>query len=142
MIDSGNFNFSFSGLKTAVLYAVKKNPKIMRQQQLKAAFCAEFQQAVIDVLISKTLQAAEKYRPRTVMLAGGVSANRELRAQMKNAIAIKLPKTAYQIPSNEYSLDNAAMIAIAAYYRWKRTAKRNKSLGWRKLNPDANLKIN
>jgi len=60
MINSNNLNFSFSGLKTAVLYVVRDNPKILKSQALKAALCAEFQQAVIDVLANKNNKSGEK----------------------------------------------------------------------------------
>ncbi|HCP08364.1 MAG TPA: tRNA (adenosine(37)-N6)-threonylcarbamoyltransferase complex transferase subunit TsaD, partial [Candidatus Moranbacteria bacterium] len=69
MINSKDLNFSFSGLKTAVLYAVKKNPKILEDENLISSLSAEFQQSVIDVLIAKTLKAAEIYKPKTIMLA-------------------------------------------------------------------------
>lgn len=141
MINSNNLNFSFSGLKTAVLYGVKKNPNYKLQI---ANYCYEFQQAVIDVLIFKTLKAAKIYRPKTIMLAGGVSANKELRIQLGKAIKKNIPITDYKLPITDYSIDNAAMIAAAGYYRWKfMTAdQRKKSLNsWKILQPDANLKL-
>jgi N6-L-threonylcarbamoyladenine synthase len=144
MINSKNFAFSFSGLKTAVLYMVKKNPEILLDKKLVADLCAEFQQAVLDVLIAKTLSAAQKYHPQTILLAGGVSANQELRRQLGKAIKNNLPDTKYQIPDTKYSLDNAAMIAAAGFFRWqkmddkKRQAAQNE---WQALQPNANLKI-
>lgn len=151
MINSNNLNFSFSGLKTAVLYAVKKfqgstlkNKKVEPWRNYIAEMCYEFQQAVIDVLISKTLRAAKKYNPKTILLAGGVSANKELRKQMKKAIKINFPNTRYQIPDTKYSIDNAAMIAIAGYYQWKNmTADQKKKAmnNWKTLQADANLKL-
>lgn len=143
MINSANFAFSFSGLKTAVLYAVKKNPKILKDQALLAGICAEFQQAVVDVLVAKTLKAAEKYRPSTIMLAGGVSANRQLRDQLGKAVK-KLKNTDYRIPALEYSVDNAAMLAAAGHFRWKNLSVRGRSQAmhnWKKLKTDANLKL-
>lgn len=141
MINSNNLNFSFSGLKTAVLYGVKKNPNYKLQI---ANYCYEFQQAVIDVLISKTLKAAKIYQPKTIMLAGGVSANIELRNQLRNNLRRYYPNTIYKIPDTKYSIDNAAMIAVAGYYRWKfmSAAQRKKSLNnWKTLQPDANLRL-
>jgi N6-L-threonylcarbamoyladenine synthase len=153
MINSNNFNFSFSGLKTAVLYKVKtlqatRLPATGTVGQvnykLKTELCHEFQQAVIDVLIHKTMQAAKKYNPKTIMLAGGVSANLELRSQLGNTVKKELPMTDYRLPMTDYSIDNASMIASAAYYRWKNlTAVQKKKAfhNWKNLEPDANMKI-
>ena len=78
MINSGDFDFSFSGLKTAVLYTLQKmTPAQIKKQTPTIA--AEFQQAVIDVLIAKTMAAAKKYNVKTIILAGGVAANQALR---------------------------------------------------------------
>lgn len=156
MINSKNFDFSFSGLKTAVLYAVKKfqgkkfqgstlkNKKIEPWKNYITAMCHEFQQAVIDVLVSKTIKAAKKYNPKTIMLAGGVSANQELRKQLGKSIKSNLQNTSYQLPDTRYSIDNAAMIAAAGYFRWKKMSKnkKNKSFNnWKTLQADANLKL-
>ncbi|MFA5926310.1 MAG: tRNA (adenosine(37)-N6)-threonylcarbamoyltransferase complex transferase subunit TsaD [Parcubacteria group bacterium] len=141
MIKADNLNFSFSGLKTAVLYTVRDNPKILKDKKLSRELCAEFQQAVIDVLVHKTLKAARKYKPKTVILGGGVSANKELRKQLGKAIKDALPKTKYQMPDAGYSLDNAAMIATLGYYKFN-LAKNRKIFesSWRKMEADANLK--
>ncbi len=142
MIKSDTFNFSFSGLKTAVLYLVKKNEKLLKNKAFVSAVCQEFQQSVCDVLISKTIRSAKKYNPKTIMLAGGVSANAELRRQLGEAIKKDLPDTIYCIPETKYSIDNAVMIAIAASFRYKlkkntRVLKNN----WKKLETNANLKL-
>jgi N6-L-threonylcarbamoyladenine synthase len=139
MIKSQDLNFSFSGLKTAVLYSVKKNPAYKSQI---ADYCREFQQAVIDVLVAKTLVAAKKYRPKTISLAGGVSANKELRKQLGIAIKDNLPLVNYQIPNIDYSLDNATMIAVAGYYRWKKTKNKKGLLdAWKNLEANPNLEL-
>jgi N6-L-threonylcarbamoyladenine synthase len=142
MINSGILNFSFSGLKTAVLYIVRDNPKILKSKELKAALCAEFQQAVIDVLVGKTLKAAKKYKPKSILLGGGVSANKELRAQLGEAIKKSFPNTKYHLPDTRYSLDNAAMIAVAGYFQYK-LAKNEKKFenNWKNLEADAGLKL-
>ena len=143
MIKSDNFNFSFSGLKTAVLYLAKKNEKLLKNKDFVSAVCQEFQQAVCDVLISKTIRAAKKYNPKTIMLAGGVSANSELRRQLGEAIKKDLPDTAYRIPETKYSIDNAAMIAIAASFRYKFKKGTHKlKNNWKNLETNANLKLN
>ena len=151
MINSNNLNFSFSGLKTAVLYAVKKfqgstlkNKKVEPWKNYTTEMCYEFQQAVIDVLISKTIKAAKKYNPKTIMLAGGVSANRELRKQMEKAVKNNCPNSLFIIPDSKYCIDNAAMIAAAGYFRWQNMspAQRKKSFNnWKILQADANLKL-
>ncbi|HLN19209.1 MAG TPA: tRNA (adenosine(37)-N6)-threonylcarbamoyltransferase complex transferase subunit TsaD [Patescibacteria group bacterium] len=140
MINSNNFNFSFSGLKTAVLYETKKHPQLAKNQKYITAVCQEFQQAVIDVLICKTLAAAKKYKPKTICLAGGVSANNELRKQLEVEIKRNLPNTKYQIPDTKYSIDNAAMIATAAYFRYQKEKNKKESpFSWKKIQADANL---
>lgn len=144
MINKNNFDFSFSGLKTAVLYTVKKNPQILKNKKLISQLCAEFQQAVIDVLIHKTLKAAQKYDPKTILLAGGVSANQELRKQLGIGIKKKLKNALYIIPDTLYCIDNAAMIAVAGYFRWQKmsSSQKNKALkNWAKIKTDANLKL-
>lgn len=142
MINSNNLNFSFSGLKTAVLYTVKKNPEILKDKNLSAALCAEFQQAVIDVLVSKTLRAAKEYKPKAILLGGGVSANEELRKQLGESISKNTPKTEYKIPDVKYSLDNAAMIAIAGYFQYESAKNKQKFLtNWKNLEADAGLPL-
>ncbi len=133
MINSKDYDFSFSGLKTALLYELKKNPNYKLQIP---NYCAEFQQAVIDVLISKTIKAAKEYKVKTVMLSGGVSANIELRKQMKKAINI-LDNVKFKMPDLKYTTDNAPMIATAGYYK----AKRKKFTPWKKLKVDCNAEL-
>ncbi len=142
MLDHKDFNFSFSGLKTAVLYLAKKNEEKLKDSHFIQTVAHEFQQAVIDVLVGKTIEAAKKYHPKTIMLAGGVSANQELRRQLGEAIGKNLPRAIYQMPDIKYSMDNASMIASAAYFRWQ-AMKDKKGLqnNWRKLPADAGLKL-
>jgi len=145
MLHKKNFDFSFSGLKTAVLYETKKNPALLKDKKYLAEVCHEFQQAAIDVLVAKTIKAAQQFKPKTILLAGGVSANIELRKQLGEAILKFLPSTSYKIPSLELTGDNAAMIAAAAAFRWQKMsdAQKKKTLtNWRTLQPEANLKLN
>src|SRR5947207_5303304 len=108
MLDSENF--SFSGLKTAVRYLL---PKL--RGDFLADLCASFQQAVIEVLVRKTMAAAQKYNVDLVTVSGGVSCNQELRRQLGNACA----RDGFEFKSAEAWLctDNAAMIAFAAFLR-------------------------
>lgn len=144
MLNKPGFNFSFSGLKTAVLYETKKNEKLLKDKKYIASVCHEFQQAAVDVLIHKTLKAAEKYGPKTILLAGGVSANTELRKQLGQAVKEFIPDTCYMIPDTSLTGDNAAMIASAAAFRWQNMneAQKKKAFSnWKTLQPDANLKM-
>ncbi len=142
MIKSKDFNFSFSGLKTAVLYLVKNNPDKARKENFSEEVAYEFQQATIDVLIDKTLKAVRKHSPQTVMLAGGVSVNEELRTQMEKAVAENFPEVGFRLPEIKFAMDNAAMIASAGAFRWKNSqGKKEFSSGWKNLEADANLKI-
>ena len=125
------FDFSFSGLKTAVLYQVKKEKKLSPKYVNNMA--ASFQQAVIDVLIHKTAEAARKYNVKSVMIAGGVAANSKLRREMKEKI--KEMKIDFYAPEPEFCADNAAMIAAAACFRNKKEGN------WIKINANANLKL-
>ncbi|MCX6779004.1 MAG: tRNA (adenosine(37)-N6)-threonylcarbamoyltransferase complex transferase subunit TsaD, partial [Candidatus Magasanikbacteria bacterium] len=85
MMDSPDFDFSFSGLKTAVLYHHQKNLNSPED------ICASFQQAALDVLITKTIKAAKKYKVKTILTGGGVAANQSLQKQLKNAIQKEIP---------------------------------------------------
>jgi N6-L-threonylcarbamoyladenine synthase len=145
MIHSKDLNFSFSGLKTAVLYELrgkfpKKNsrwgravPTFCRDgvkefffgnipRKAKITFATEFQQAVVDVLVKKTLKAIELYKPKTIALGGGVSANDHLRETLSKKIPGIL------LPEKQLTGDNAAMIAVAAYFTQKKKAS---SASWR-----------
>ena len=142
MLKSANFNFSFSGLKTAVLYATKKNPENLKDQIYISEMCYEFQEAVTDVLIAKTIRAAKKYSIKTVLLAGGVSANRSLREKLERSVSENLLNTSCLVPELSYSLDNAAMIAMAGYYRFE-NLKDKKSLEktWQDMETSASFKM-
>ena len=118
MIRANNFDFSFSGLKTAVLYLVRglrDSPQSLGTVPI-SDICASFQQAAIDVLVSKTIRAAKKYKTKTIMLSGGVAANQELRKQLKNEIEKNLPNANFHVPPIEFCCDNAAMIAAVAAF--------------------------
>lgn len=113
MLHSGNFNFSYSGLKTAVLYLIRDLGGTLSEQQ-KANIAASFQDAAIDVLIRKTETAALEHQPKALLLSGGVSANKLLRERMQT-LGEQLDLPVF-IPDLIYTGDNAAMIAGAAYF--------------------------
>jgi N6-L-threonylcarbamoyladenine synthase len=134
MLNSSNFDFSFSGLKTALRYALEEDKNWKKRIP---EYCYEYQQAIIDVLLHKTIKAAKKYNVKTVMLAGGVVANKELRRQFEERMKQDLPDTAYKIPDTLYTTDNAAMVATAGYYK----AMAGKFTLWKELNTICNKKI-
>lgn len=132
MINSGDFDFSFSGLKTALLYKIQKDKDWKNKIP---EYCYEFERAVVETLISKTIKAARKYKVKTIMLAGGVSANSALRQDF--FAAAKKENLICQIPPLEYTTDNAAMIAAAGYFR----AKHKDFTPWKKIKVDCNLEL-
>lgn len=115
MLDSGDHNFSFSGLKTSVRYQLVKLPAI--SDEVRGDLCASFQRAVVEVLVKKTMRAARECGVKLVTLSGGVSCNAELRTQMDDACNRAGIKLLTAVP--ELCTDNAAMIAFAAALRLK-----------------------
>ncbi|WP_126993604.1 tRNA (adenosine(37)-N6)-threonylcarbamoyltransferase complex transferase subunit TsaD [Thermosipho globiformans] len=115
MMDSKNYNFSFSGLKTAVLYTVQKFDK---DNIPKEDIAASFQKAVVDILLKKTFKAAKNSNVNTIVLAGGVAANSYLRKKAQELSEKQNIKVL--IPPLEFCTDNAAMIAMAGYKLYKK----------------------
>ena len=113
MLDSGNHNFSFSGLKTSVRYQIAKLAAI--SDNIRDDLCASFQRAAVEVLVKKTLRAARESGAKLVTVSGGVSCNRELREQMSDACHRAGIKLLTAVP--ELCTDNAAMIAFAGSLR-------------------------
>jgi N6-L-threonylcarbamoyladenine synthase len=133
MIFQKNYDFSFSGLKTAVLYNYRKQkPKTRKSKRYIQEMCKEVQQAVIDVLIKKTVRAAKEYNIKTIILGGGVSANEELRKQFKSQW-----KGNFLIPERKFSTDNAVMTAITGYHNYLQGKIKKPE----KIKADANLRI-
>ena len=124
MLNSPDFDFSFSGLKTAALYRVnnlksaKGRPTLGWNNKTRATLAADFEQAVIDVLLAKSVKAIEKYLPQALIIAGGVSANQPLRKQFTEHLTKYYPKIKLLLPELKLSLDNATMIAVAGYLRF------------------------
>lgn len=144
MLHSGDFDFSFSGLKTAVLYTVKKHPEKIGDTSFQNEICHEFQEAVIDVLAAKTKTALERYQPKSFVIAGGVSANTALRSRLQNMLDSYFPNTRFLTPEFAYSLDNAAMIASAASFRWDALSREQQETAkndWQNLSADAGLTL-
>ncbi len=114
-LEKGSLDFSFSGIKSGVLNHL--NSLAMKGEAFHAAdIAAGFQEAVVEVLVSKTLEAAARTRMKTVALAGGVAANSRLREAL--AEACEAEGLTLNIPEFRYCTDNAAMIGCAGYYRY------------------------
>lgn len=125
-LKDNEFDFSFSGIKTSVLYFLrdidysnKKNDKLLFD------ICASFQETMVKTLFDKTLKAAKKYKVKNIAISGGVSANSGLRERFCGLI-----EKGYKIyfPDTEYSTDNAAMIGLTGYYKYK--FSENKKYYW------------
>lgn len=129
MMEKNNLNFSFSGLKTAAKNVIKEK-KLTKK--FKQDFAASFQKTVVDVLTTKTLWAAEKYKVKTITLAGGVSANPELRKSFKASF---FKQYNLLIAQKQYTTDNAGMIAMAGYF-----TKKYKIPSSLKVTPNLRLK--
>ena len=121
MINQKNYDFSFSGLKTAVLYKFKKTPKSKKTKKYIQAMCFEIQQSIIDVLLKKTIRAAKNYKVKSIILGGGVASNKELRQQFKKKMEEKIEGIKCYVPEKEYCTDNAVMTAITALHHLKDT---------------------
>jgi len=164
MIHSKNFNFSFSGLKTSVLYYLKKlqtspNRKTMKclaslteastrnfsaekypciselSVKKRFAIAREFEDAIVETLVSKTKMAIDKYLPKTLIIGGGVIANKALRENFLK-LSENYPEIEILIPEKSLTTDNAAMIAVAGYIEYLKNKKLNK-----KLKAQGNLNI-
>ena len=124
MLHSKNFNFSFAGLKTAVLYLIKKIGRLDEETKQKIAL--EFENAAIECLAYKTGKAIEKYKIRTLVVAGGVAANKHLRKEMsaRGGTALSGKKIKVYFPTKKLSGDNSLMIGIAGYLNYIKNKKR------------------
>ncbi len=159
MLKSKNLNFSFSGLKTAVLYywqdlcgsfSTGKASKLRNLppksqagekelENYKKLVCYEFENAVSEVLCEKSCQAIERYNPRTFLLAGGVAANQRLRNDLeKMAMQNGLE---FHCPLIKFCGDNAAMVGVAAAARIKFRDNKKLENNWRDLEAEAQMEL-
>jgi N6-L-threonylcarbamoyladenine synthase len=132
MIYQKNYDFSFSGLKTAVLYYLRDNvlktknysPRFAGEAgKLKANIATSFQQAVIDVLLSKTFRASQEFKAKSIFLSGGVAANKALQKEFKLKIKNLKLKINFLVPPKNFETDNAAMTGVAAYFDYLKNKK-------------------
>lgn len=114
MIDSADFDFSFSGLKTAVANLVHGSRLTVDR---RAEIAHEFQEAIVDVLVTKTVHAAKKFDAKSIVVGGGVAANELLRSQF--SVLSAQSSIPVFFPPKELAVDNGAMIATAAFYNFK-----------------------
>lgn len=133
-VSGGEFDFSFSGLKTAVINLIHNAQQKGENPDIPVV-CATVRQRVCDMLIKNTMSAAEKYNYKKIALAGGVSANSELRSRMDNECNKRGISLYY--PPLKYCGDNAAMVGVQAIYEY-----RSGNIGSSKLNATATLPIN
>ncbi len=130
LIGSDDFDFSFSGLKTAVFREVKTMKQL--SNETIADLSASMQNAIIDVLIKKTLRAAQKYEVKSILLSGGVAANQALRDRFTLEIRNLKLEIPLFVPPKNLCTDNGGMIASAAFFNYK-------ELAWNKLNANPEL---
>lgn len=138
MIDSKDFNFSFSGLKTAVLREVNKL-KVNQQfnnltiQQLSS----EIQESITDVLVAKTITAAKEFKVKSLLIGGGVAANQRLKEKFQNSLSnseLRTHKPQLFVPPPILCTDNAAYIAAYAYFH-------NHPIPWQEIQASPNLEV-
>ena len=132
-IEGAPYDFSFSGLKSAVLNYIN-HARMTGQEICVPDLVASFQNAVVDSLVSRTVAAAKEYGYDKVAIAGGVASNSALRAEMKKAC--RKAHLSFYHPSPIFCTDNAAMIGVAAYYEYQKGVR----AGW-DLNAVPNLKL-
>ncbi len=134
MLNSKNLDFSFSGLKTAVLYLVKKLPAPL-SEKTKMEIAREFEDAVTEVLVGKVKKAVETRGVQTLILGGGVVANKNIRTAFEQLTAEL--GIALKLPTIDHATDNALMIAIAGYF--SKTKALTETTGALEIKADGNL---
>ncbi len=152
MIGSRDFEFSFSGLKAAFLRETQLHFPILRTSNAQISWeqitkdkafsesdkqklndlCASLEEAIVSVLVSKTMKAAKKYKVRSILVGGGVAANQKLRDRLQSSINKDQSLIKLFVPPRNLCTDNGAMIASAAFFTGKQT-------NWQKVNADPSL---
>jgi len=139
MLNTKNYDFSFSGLKTAVRYYVVD--KKLKERDVNN-IAASFQEAAVDVLKQKTMRAVEQYKAKSVIIGGGVAANKKLRKEL--LIATDRIGIEFFCPKMKYAGDNASMIALAGYYQWQKMDKDKQRAAlqtWEDVEPTSSLDL-
>ena len=138
MINAKNYNFSFSGLKTAVLYHVQSlnpSPSTLTPTQI-ADVCKAFQDAAVDVLVTKTMRAVKEFGAKSVSLSGGVAANKALREKLK--VESEKLKAQFFVPERHLCTDNAEMIGMTAAFMLHNGFKPK---NYKTIKADSNLSL-
>ena len=130
LINEDNFDWSFSGLKTAVL---RETTNKLIDKSFIPKFAAEIQEAIVDSLLEKSVRAIKKYKPRSFLLAGGVAANKRLREKFGLRIKSEILQV-FHVPRTKLCTDNAAYIAACAYFNYK-------PVSWKKVFAKPQLTI-
>ncbi len=136
MLNTKNYNFSFSGLKTAVLYFLQENRLKIKDLRFQADTCASFQQAVVDVLVAKTMRAAKEFKAKSISLSGGVAANQELRKSL--IVNCQRSNVKFFVPQKNLCTDNAEMIGLAAAFMLYNGFK---PVSYKKVKANSNLSL-
>ncbi len=167
MLRESNYDFSFAGLKTSALYWLRDNHLVISTEEQRRVeksldhderdssipqndstisindFCASFEQAITDVLVGKTIRAVEEFKPKCVVLGGGVAANKRIRETLREKMSHLSESGGWQsaptllVPALKYCMDNGAMIAVAGYYH----AKKGEYTEWRNLEVNPNWRV-
>ncbi len=127
MLKSENYNFSFSGLKTSVINTIKNRDL---NDRLISDIAYDFENSIIDVLITKTFKAAKNYQIKNIVVSGGVSANKKLRTRF---LSEGKGNNIY-FPDLEFSTDNGAMIAFLGYLKSKKDISSNLEINPRTIS--------
>ena len=139
LVNSDDFDFSFSGLKTEISRFINKKHLTER---LINEICYALQESIFAVLIKKTIRAAKLYKINQIALGGGVSANQTLRQQFELEIGNLKLEIALSVPPKEFSTDNAAMIGAAAYFQYTFTRNKKRFMSdWKTVKADPALEI-
>ncbi len=136
MLHAKNYDFSFSGLKTAVLYYVRSLATSDLSLATKQDICASFQAAAVDVLVQKTMRAVKQFNAKSVSLSGGVAANQLLRSEL--IVNCQKLNVEFMAPPMNLCTDNAEMIGIAAAFMLKNGFK---PVNFKKVKADSNLHL-
>ena len=136
MMNTKDYNFSFSGLKTAVLYYLRDHNLPTNNYQLTTNICASFQAAAVDVLATKTMRAVKEFGAKSVSLSGGVAANKALRDKLN--VTCNMSRVTFFVPPINLCTDNAEMIGLAAAFKLHNGFKPVK---YTKVEADSNLSL-